>query len=424
MRPPHLLVVSFGYEPLEHVIAVRATRMATELTALGWDVTGLTFDWTTPPARRVATVASAVASALESASPRRLAIDGRIIAPTYDPAAMAQGREPESFDPLPRKLRTAINTIGWGPFPRWARLAFEAAIRLHGERPIDLVWAIHGDDSCHAIADRLSRNQGIPWVADFKDPWDYFHSPLGLPLQRWATARRLRGATAVTETCAAQADRDAADFGVKPEVVYSGYDAALMASVTPERPSDGFCVSYLGGLSAQHDTTLLPGVLRELSRRGLLTQLPFALHYFGRDATSLRDKLEEAGCGSLLHESPWVARARSFALMRGSDLLLMFPSRLRSSSLVGVKELEYFASGTPVLILGRPLDEMQRVVAGCPQVHVALDVGSAVEAVARAAASWSREDRPARTVNESVLREFAWSEQAGRLSEILRRALR
>jgi glycosyltransferase involved in cell wall biosynthesis len=418
------MVITFGYEPLEHVISVRPTRMAAELTALGWDVTALTFDWTIQPAARVATLESLVASALGSASPRRLAIDGRLIAPSYDAAAMARGQEPASFDPLPRKLRTGVNTVGWGPYPRWARLAYDAAVRLHRERPVDLVWAIHGDDSCHAIADRLRRSQGIPWVADFKDPWDLFHSRLAVPLQRWATARRLRGATAVTETCAAQADRDAADFGVKPEIIYSGYDAALMASVTPERPSDGFCVSYFGGVSAQHDTTLLPGVFRELGRRGLFTQLPLAFHYFGRDATSLRQRLDEAGCGGLLRASPWVPRARSFAMMRGSDLLLMFPSRVGSSSLIGVKELEYFASGTPVLILGRPLDEMRRVVDGCPQVKVALDVASGVEAIAGAAASWSREDRPMRTVNEPVLEEFTWSVQAGRLSEILRRALR
>ena len=61
----------------------------------------------------------------------------------------------------------------------------------------------------------------------------------------------------------------------------------------------------------------------------------------------LREKSIAGRCAST--RAPcWANRSRAFSLMRGSDVLLLFPLTIGPGRFVGVKELEYFASGTPV----------------------------------------------------------------------------
>ena len=80
--------------------------------------------------------------------------------------------------------------------------------------------------------------------------------------------------------------------------------------------------------------------------------------------------------------------AAAFGLMKGANMLLLMPSRHASTGiLVGVKELEYLASGTPVLSLGRVLDEI-REAAGT-QLTEASDPNRAAEVGARLSSGYT-----------------------------------
>jgi hypothetical protein len=417
-----VLVVSFGYAPLSHVSAARATHMARELASLGWDVSVLTVDWSAPLPAQVCPVERSVESALAEGPPRRVAIDGRLANPAFDPAA----RPPTTAAAPPRnaawrKLHTLRNTLGWGCVGSWARQAYAAARLLHARRPIDVVWAIHGDDSSHEIAHRLRRSLGIPWVADFKDPWGSRFSPSGLGIARRVTARRLSSAAALTETCAAQAEIDGRDFGRPAHVVYSGYDAELMASVAPERPGAAFCVAYLGTIASPHDVRLLPGTFEELRRRGRLENGALELHQYSHPQGQLRQQLASVGCADLVRDHEPVPRARAFALMRGADVLLVFPMTQGRGRYMGLKEIESVASGSPLLVLGEPLAELEPLLRSCPQVCIARERGQAadfLEQELRRAREGTRSPTRAE-VNHPALQEFTWLAQARRLSQVL-----
>jgi glycosyltransferase involved in cell wall biosynthesis len=416
----HLLLVTVASEPLAHVSPTRPTHMARELSALGWDVTLLSVDWSQPPRPVPAPVAECVAAALARPSPRLVALDGRLSNPAFDPGAMPPGLEPVPASALLRRLATLRNTLSGGPYRSWARHAVAAAELVHAGRPIDVVWAIHGDDSSHEVAHRLRLRLGIPWVADFKDPWNTFHSRLARPLQRLATARRLASAAAITETCLAQASADEREFSRATEVVYSGYDPGLMAQATPERPGEEFALVYLGNVGAPHDARLVAPLFAELRRRGSLASTGITLHQFGQPTRPLRSLLESVGCADAARDHDRVPRSRAFGLMRGADVLLLLPLTAGPGTFVGVKELEYFASGTPVLALGGLVDEFAPLARACPQVRVARSAGEAadfLEAEARAVAHGGSGSRVA--PNPPALAEFTWPAQAARLAAVL-----
>jgi glycosyltransferase involved in cell wall biosynthesis len=405
----HVAIVTFGYPPIPHVSGTRPSNFARELAKLGHRVTVITVDWSThanprPPSERVEVVA----------------IDPRRWFPEFSPSAPPFTTEPPTaVPPLFQRARTAARTLGWGPFPSWGRAALRALLEAHRRAPVDVVWAIHGDDSAHEIARRFSRATGIPWVADFKDPWDMSHSRAGVWLQEWATRRRLRTASALTETCQAQGDSDAARFQLPMHLVWTGYDADLMERATPERISDSaFVLAYIGNLSRQND---VDAVARALVAWGALagTTAPTELHVFANDTSLLRARLAARGVEHLMHEHPFVPRERAYGLMKGASALLLLPAThyVPSGGSIGVKELEYLASGAPVLALGKLLPELDTVTRACPQLFQA-------ESDA-AAASWLRAEAAApgrsRTdVNRPEVAAHAWPAKGSALSAILK----
>lgn len=425
----HVAIITFGYPPLRHVSGTRPSNMARELAQLGHRVTVLTVDWSSPKNPR-----SSVGEA------HVLAVDPRAWYPGFDPERLPLSTEP----PLPgpatlRKLRTFRRIFRWGPHEPWARAALQALRALHRTDPLDVLWPIHGDDSAHEIAYRFSRDTKVPWVADFKDPWDLFHHerPAVRWLQEQVTRRRLHTAAALTETCKAQADSDAARFGLPAHVLWTGYDADIMDKAPPERvpesgatgeprPRSVFVLAYIGNLSHQHDidaiARLLAGYQASKER-----PLDLELHTFCNDVTQLRSMLAKRGVEDRLHVHPFVPRERAYGLMKGADALLLLPAThfAPSGGSIGVKELEYLASGSPVLSIGQLLPELAEVAAACPQLVQAPSDEAALQWLVSEASALQKEGKsPTRAeVNRSGVKKHAWPEKGADLARVLESAL-
>lgn len=67
--------------------------------------------------------------------------------------------------------------IGWYPF------ATRAALEVARTDPVDVVFSTSPPESTHLAARAVHRKTGLPWVADFRDPWMNLHlldTPSGL----------------------------------------------------------------------------------------------------------------------------------------------------------------------------------------------------------------------------------------------------
>jgi glycosyltransferase involved in cell wall biosynthesis len=406
--PLHVAIISFGYPPLAHVSAKRPSYMARELRRFGDEVSVVTVDWRPPSEARAS-----------DGDVRVIRIDPRAWYPSFDPDARPIFIERPVEGPSHlRRARTLWRIFRLGPYAPWAVESLRRLRALHEAQPIDVVWAIHGDDSAHEIAYRFHRATGVPWVADFKDPWDSFHGGVAVTIQRAATQRRLATARALTETAAAQAERDR-QFGRPVHVVWSGYSDDVMARAASVRSSSAFSLVYMGNISPQHDADAIGRTLARWRAKG---GGDLELHVYGqRDPTPLVEILERHGVADLARFHPFLREADAFERLRGADLLLLAPSTKRSTAnvLVGVKELEYFASGSPVLSLGPLLDEI-RSVAG-PNVAEARDDDDAVQIIEEELDAFAAgRPSPRRTqVNAPTVARHAWPAQARTLHDVL-----
>ena len=148
-------------------------------------------------------------------------------------------------------------------------------------------------------------------------------TPSPLRWVQWlSTVRRLRNASALTETCAAQGDSDAARFGLPYHLLWSGYDEGLMAVAEPARGSEGFSLAYVGNIGPQHDIAAIGRPFR--AYEALHDRLfPLELHTFSNDTTALREQPHALGLAQHLTVHAFVPRAKAYGIMKGADALLL-----------------------------------------------------------------------------------------------------
>ena len=93
---------------------------------------------------------------------------------------------------LHRLLAFPDSQVGWLPF------AVVAAIRAYRVSPFDVVYSTSAPVTSHLVAGIVKRLTGVPWVAEFRDPWrgnpvthaiagrgSWLHRRLQARLERW-----------------------------------------------------------------------------------------------------------------------------------------------------------------------------------------------------------------------------------------------
>jgi glycosyltransferase involved in cell wall biosynthesis len=303
-----VLVVTYYFPPTGGIGYLRTFKYVTYLPKWGWDPVVLT-----------------VADAGESLrDPEAL----RLVPPDL-PVVRTRSPEPikfrRSLGRLVRRVRhsggaaaspgsgpaasgsSVASGGGWGPFARvwsafvkavsfpdqqvgWVPFAVRAGARAARRNRATAVYSSSGPISAHVAAGLIARRTGLPWVADFRDPWigNAFAAPLPgwqrslqRRLERWIVARADRVVFATRGLLDAYATRYPAHAS-KFRFIPNGYDRNdLPASVreaapggstyaspphaSPDRP---YRLLYAGSVYGEHELEIfLDGLELLFSRR-------------------------------------------------------------------------------------------------------------------------------------------------------------
>jgi len=258
---------------------------------------------------------------------------------------------------------------GWARRAREAAAARVAAGECGAASRVDVVLSSSPPDSVHLAARFLARDTGLPWIADFRDPW------IGLAFRRpptpWHAARQaamessvLDSASLVLAASRTHADALAARERARPRDLLhlpNGFEPAPRVAIP--RDADHFRVAFTGTLSLVDDVgTLLDAVHRLLARepaaRSTL-RVELAGPY-DEDWRARAHALGLDGVVSFLGSRP---HAETRALQRAADLLLLWRPRGEGyRTMVPGKLYEYLDSGRPIVALLPAGDEAAELV--------------------------------------------------------------
>jgi glycosyltransferase involved in cell wall biosynthesis len=367
----------------------RTTKFLKYLGRLGWTAAVITAEpeyWILdtslagdiPPGTRVERTRSLTAYTLlqyvfgtRRAQPAPLKEDAQ-------PAATAAGRRPSGAFRTLKTLSDLVlvpdQYIGWVPF------ALARARRVLREERPDILYTTSSPDSAHLIGRRLARETGLPWVADFRDPWTDRTSyapptPLHDRWQRSLEHAVLREATRVLTTTSSTRDDFLAKYpdldAAKFHAITNGFDEedfalarADAATRRAARPSDAPLTLLHTGKLADHRTAgALFEALADLRRSDPPTAECIRVTQLGPRDSANEAFVPRLGLTGLVEFADSVPYAEAIRRQATADVLLLVESvGKRSEIVIPGKLFEYLGAGRPVLALCAEGSEIARVV--------------------------------------------------------------
>ena len=256
------------------------------------------------------------------------------------------------------------------PDPRclWIRPSVRFLTKYLKEHPVDVIVSTGPPQSMHLIARKVSLATGIPWVADFRDPWTkifYFkHLMLSKRAERKhheLEQRVLDDATAVV----AVSPLVQADFAAMTKtpvcLVTNGYDESdYTETIVPEK---GFNVVHTGLLTAEGNPVELWKVLGKKCREDADFAASFRLTLAGKTDETVLESIRQAGLGDYLTDLGYIDHNKAVMQQRkASVLILPIREEPETKAILPGKLFEYLAARRPVLGVGTGEGAMAEVL--------------------------------------------------------------
>lgn len=263
----------------------------------------------------------------------------------------------------------------------WVRPSVRFLTEHLREHPVDAIITTGPPHSMHLIGLGLKRRLGLPWLADFRDPWtdiDYYGQ---LRLTRWADRRHhrlerdvLRAADRVV-TVSWHWAGDLAKLGDRPvDVVTNGFDPADSAT-GPVPVDDAWSLVHVGAMSPTRD---MPGLWRRLAgmcRTDAEFAQRFRLRFVGPVDSGVLASIAAAGLGDHVEKRGRVPHDQALREMRRARVLLLpVNDTPNSMGILPGKLFEYLAVQRPILAVGPAEGDIARVLGGSPHLRLDRDV--------------------------------------------------
>ncbi len=253
----------------------------------------------------------------------------------------------------------------------WVKPSVRFLKEYLNEHPVDAIISTGPPHSMHLIAMKLKEALGLPWIADFRDPWteiDYYND---LHITAWADRKHHRLEQEVLTkadkvvTVAPDGARRLGRLGNRNvRTIYNGFDRNDDAQ-TPVNLSEQFTITYLGVLSKIQNPSNLWQALAELIKEDSGFDKNLKINMIGQIDSAVVSSIDENGLTQHVAYSPYMPHDQVSAVHRSSTLLLLLlmpDSEPRAKGLLTGKLFEYMASGRPILCIGPEDGDAARIL--------------------------------------------------------------
>ncbi len=257
------------------------------------------------------------------------------------------------------------------PDPRcmWVRPSVRFLKKYLREHPVDVIVSTGPPHSMHLIAEKLSGATGIPWIADFRDPWTtmfYFkHLSLGHRAERIhkrLEKQVLDKATVVVAVSPSVKEEFESKTATPIKLVTNGFDECDFENTAAE--SDGyFNITHTGLFAADGNPETLWEVLSEKCSENPEFAKKLRIRLTGKTDREIIQSIETAKLGTNLVNLGYQPHSVAVSEQKAASLLIL-PLRKEpeyKATLPG-KLFEYLASGNPILGIGQTDGAMAQII--------------------------------------------------------------
>ena len=262
------------------------------------------------------------------------------------------------------------------PDPRclWIGPSVRFLKKYLAEHPVDLIVSTGPPQSMHMIGLRLSRETGLPWIADFRDPWTkifYFkHLSMTSATEKWHRKMEKKvldkaSAVVAVSTLVQQEFQEMTDTPV--ELITNGFDECDFSSEQCTEAyggaSEEFIITHTGLFAADGNPTALWDVLAEKCRTDDIFKKLLRIKLIGKTDDQILKALTDRGLEDSMINMGYQPHSVAVEQQRQASLLIL-PLRKEPEykAVLPGKLFEYLASQRPILGIGQPDGAMAMIV--------------------------------------------------------------
>lgn len=372
------LIVTYYWPPAGGGFVQRVSKFCKYLPQLGWQPAVLTVDQGTY-ANTDASMqdeTSAVDPVYRAHSWEPHSLYARITGAKHEPGNTDSGGTSKSR--LSQHLHTVAEYIRLNCFIPDARIGwYPGAVRL-GHKAVaefqpDAIFSTAPPFTVHLVARALHRKSGLPWIADYRDPWAENCAYNTLPRLRpvkWIN-HRMEVSTyheASRVICAAQRQMEIQSAKVSEEdqakfrLIRNGYD--LVTAPDQVAASDRFMLSYFGSIYPQRFPVRLVDALEQALTESDTFRKDFCFRLVGTVSGDIRTMLTSRLGSDAVDIVPFQPSDAVQRMLYDVQCLLLTVNKAYLNELiVPGKIYQYLATGNPMLGIGPVDGESARLTA-------------------------------------------------------------
>ncbi len=241
----------------------------------------------------------------------------------------------------------------------WINPSIKFLVKYLKQHPVDAIVSTGPPHSMHMIALGVKKRTGLPWLADFRDPWtniDFYHE---LMLSSWADRKHHKQEMSVlkkADEVVVISNSMKTDFLklLKRDysVITNGYDQDDIAGVDV-RIDERFSVAHIGTMVKTRNPLLLWEVLSEEVLKDTDFANDLEIKLVGSVDYSVTESIEAAGLGNYVNKISYVPHNEVVKIQQQSQVLLLLINDTPNAKVIlPGKFFEYMAARRPILCIG------------------------------------------------------------------------
>lgn len=321
-----------------------------------------------------------------------------------------------------KKLHAVIESLALPDiYAEWLPFALKKGRGLTAGKKYDFIISSSEPRSSHLAGYFLKKHSGVPWIADYGDPWIY-----PLPLKRefvfktkaveMLERKVIKQVDAITFTSEGTArlyqERYPFLDPKKMYIVTQGFDPHIFSGIIGESGA-GFRIVYCGSFYHKlRDPIEFFKAIKEMEVEDLEVVIAGRINEYS-------EMINEYGLSSKIKDRGFVNHEQALSLEKGASVLLHIGNAIDLQ--VPGKIYEYMGSGRPILcIRGSKNDESADMVLRYNKgIVVENNKEEIKEGIMRLYTLW-REDRLDSSYNTGIPEDASWTRGAEKIDGIMR----
>lgn len=251
----------------------------------------------------------------------------------------------------------------------WIKPSVRYLLKYLSKNPVDAIITTGPPHSLHLIGLQLKAKTGLPWIADFRDPWTDigYHDKLKLTKssqkKHITLERNVLNAADHIITTSPKTKTDFEKITKKPiTCITNGFEEIKQI---PTVLDNQFTLSHIGSLLSDRNPEVLWQVLSELKNEQNSFGEDLKIKLAGKVSSSVIDSIKEYRLEDNLELLGYVNHQEALLLQRKAQVLVLIEINApETRAIIPGKVFEYLAARRPILGIGPKEADFFKIVEG------------------------------------------------------------